>query len=321
MENRNQHPISIRLKVTETCPWTCKFCHKEGGWQIDDVTWDTDTRLAMERLMRHAHVSEVHYTGGEPTVLNGLGLLTAGLRGMGLTVKTTTNGQLTPAKLDRLYGSGLRSFNFSMHTLDPHELSGIQRHMGVEAARLAISLQQAAIQHAVNIGAQVKINTVISGAQDAGRAVSIYEYAKRSGVLVRFLNDLNKGQTAIDVIDSICRDQLTATPVWYQQKPGTSATTTYYRDNDGYEFGVKGIWRSRIPALCAGCRETCTEQFYGMRLEKRDGIFWVRLCLHRQDDKSLMPLADFVRSDQLKQILQVTQSGVQTGTQYSELAN
>ena len=31
---------SIRLKITQKCPWDCLFCHEEGGWGIDDMQWD-----------------------------------------------------------------------------------------------------------------------------------------------------------------------------------------------------------------------------------------------------------------------------------------
>lgn len=58
---------SIRLKITEKCPWDCIFCHEEGGWGIDDIRWDEAMKKNTGLLKDMLSIEEVHLTGGEPT--------------------------------------------------------------------------------------------------------------------------------------------------------------------------------------------------------------------------------------------------------------
>lgn len=60
-----------------------------------------------------------------------------------------------------------------------------------------------------------------------------------------------------------------------------------------------------MASLCKDCQEDCTEQFYGVRLEQREDGYYVRLCLERDDEKSVMPLEDFLESQQLEDINQL----------------
>lgn len=306
MNKSESSNISVRLKVTGSCQWNCRFCHGEGGSRIDEIGWTNKTRDAMSLLMEAACVSEVHFTGGEPTLNRKLHNLTAGLSEMGLTVKTTTNGQFGEQTLNTLFKNGLKSFNFSVHSLRPAELGATQRWMSIRGAARGIERQKRNIRHARRIGAGVKINTVISGPEDIERGLEVLHFARRTGVVLRFLNDLNTCEKALEAIRGICNQVPGVKPAGRKQMPGSSSTTELFQDSTRFIFGVKNIRRMRIPSLCADCREKCIEQFYGIRVEQRNGKFFVRLCLHRSDKKSLMPLDRFVQSGQLQDILRAS---------------
>ena len=141
-------------------------------------------------------INEIHYTGGEPTKNPELATITAGLSALGLEVKTTTNGQFSEDELRRLVESGIKSFNFSVHSLDPDRFLRFQLGRGVwwknkqreevlsesmrknynepvqnrEWAIDQISQQLAMIQKAKELGIDIKINTVISAIEDIDNA-------------------------------------------------------------------------------------------------------------------------------------------------------
>jgi GTP 3',8-cyclase len=309
MKSLREGKISIRLKVTEKCPWDCVFCHKEGGWGIEDIQWSDSIRRQIALLKEISGATEIHYTGGEPTSHKNLEALTAGLVSLGLTVKTTTNGQFSEKKLVRLMSSGLRSFNFSVHALNPGEFVKSQKRTDFGWAQSCIERQKRTINRAMALGVEVKINTVVSSRADINRALEVFHFAKSQGIMVRFLNDLGNGREAIETIEEIATEILGARKVRKKVVTGSSSVTDYYRDREGFEFGVKGIRKHKLASLCKGCLENCPEQFYGIRMEQKKGKLFVRLCLGRHDEKSVMPLEDFLVSEQLREIREPLEFG------------
>ena len=299
-ENRNK--MSLRLKVTNKCPWNCIFCHREGGWRIDDIVWSSPIKNALKTLKEKLGISEVHFTGGEPTSHRHLPELTAGIVSLGLKVKTTSNGQFGECKLLDLMNSGLSYYNFSVLSLDPEEFLKSQRTRDLSWAHRNIEHQEKIIKKAIALGASVKINTVLSSKADIKRAVEVYKFAKTNNVLIRFLNDLSGGHRSVDAIEEMAVRVLQARRSGRKAVSGSSSVTTYFKDGDGFEFGVKGIRAYKLSSLCMGCRLKCTEHFYGVRMEQKNGRFFIRLCLNRNDEKSLMPLERFLVSDQLREI-------------------
>ncbi len=251
-------------------------------------------------------ISEVHYTGGEPTSNRGLEDLTAGLRSLGLKVKTTSNAQLSRETLARLINSGLKSFNFSVLGLSPNDLLSFQRGKSWSWAEKSIKRQKEIIRAARELGGKVKINSVISSGKDIDRCLGIYDFAKTNNIPIRFLADLNNKDVSLDNILYIVKERIFAKKFKEKVTIGSSNKTSYYRDKDGFEFGVKEIRENKLKTLCADCKDKCLENFYGVRLERIKGAFFVRLCIDRKDGKSLLKLEDFLDSDYLKEIISLT---------------
>ena len=53
-----------------------------------------------------------------------------------------------------------------------------------------------------------------------------------------------------------------------------------------------------LPGFCDKCdkRDACLEGFYGLRLEKRNGIHYIRACLLKDTNETLIPLSEFFTS-------------------------
>ncbi|PIV51439.1 hypothetical protein CO115_04910 [Candidatus Falkowbacteria bacterium CG_4_9_14_3_um_filter_36_9] len=293
---------SIRLKVTNRCPWECTFCHKEGSWDIDDIRWNQATEDNMKKLTGALNLKEVHFSGGEPSSNSRLEEISEGLSSMGLEVKTTSNAQFSELRFKKLIDSGIKSFNFSIHALTPENFIKTQNKKDLYWAKKCIEKQKKIIARAKELNINIKLNTVISTEDDIERAKEIYDFAKKNNISVRFLNDLGNGQISIVALKKISEDILQAEKFKEKIVTGSSSKTSYYKDKDGFEFGIKEIRNNKLKTLCEGCKESCTEQFYGIRLEQKDGKFYVRLCIDRKDEKSYMPLEEFLESNQLKEI-------------------
>ncbi len=324
---------SLRIKVTDKCQWQCAFCHNEGDISTADLHWGPDTEEVFKSLKEvMPGLKKIHFTGGEPTRDPGLEAVTAGLSALGLEVKTTTNGQFSPERLRSLIDAGLKSFNFSMHSLDPERFLRFQLGRGVwwrekakksgkalpaselkrtkmtklKWAQNQIENQKAMIREARESGVEVKMNTVISNADDIENAAEIFEWAKKEGIPLRLLNDLGNGLESINAI-RVFLDTIDAQEVLRKVSIGLSACSTVYRTPDGYEFAFKQIRDMKLESMCRSCPRgedgTCEEQFYGVRLQKgKNGKYYVVLCIQESQEETQMPLEDFLESPQFREI-------------------
>lgn len=134
---------SIRCKVGDACGLTCVFCHNEGTPVIptqrgrgrvsiyEDSNGVDFTPGAMEpdqafvamlyNMVNVLGITEVHWTGGEPTLNRRLAELTQIASNLGLIVKMTSNGERGGPHIEKLYAAGLRSVNFSIFGTTPIE--------------------------------------------------------------------------------------------------------------------------------------------------------------------------------------------------------
>lgn len=293
---------SIRLKITEKCPWNCIFCHEEGGWGIDDIRWDEAMQKNIGLVKKMLSIEETHLTGGEPTASRYIEELAGGLTSLGLDVKLTTNGQFSEKKLEELMAKGIKEFNFSIHALNPEDFIKSQKRKNLSWAESNIRNQKEIILKAKELGAKIKLNVLISTEDDIKKAMEVFQYAKENQIPLRFLNDLYNGQVSVLAVDKLAREILKAKKFKETLVRGSSSKSSYYRQEDGFEFGIKEIREYKLKTLCQDCNENCKEQFYGIRMEQRGGRLYIRLCIDRKDGKSLMTVEDFLESEQLKEI-------------------
>ena len=84
---------------------------------------------------------------------------------------------------------------------------------------------------------------------------------------------------------------------------GISNSSTRYHDAAGNQLFVKTTEKNNqiyhLSGFCDKCkkRNECLEGFYGLRLEKRQGVYYIRTCLIRDSNEALIPLTKFFTSD------------------------
>jgi cyclic pyranopterin phosphate synthase len=217
----------IRLVLTTSCQKGCDFCHLEGHKSPEEIGclnqalagWKTRRGLPMiERLggaireddvqativIAHAlGLSNVHLTGGEPSLHPQLLSIVARLHAAGLTVGMTTHAELNQSFFEALLHSGLNSLNVSLHAISAEQYvamdllaQDIARRHGTEAAlRYAdqhLANKKRNIARALAFtqeqpGFRVKANSVV---QDSQTAIAIVEWCNQVGCPIRLQRNI-----------------------------------------------------------------------------------------------------------------------------------
>lgn len=288
---------TLRIKVTNRCPFQCNFCHHEGSIKSQDLIIDSNLIHGLKRFYVDMKLIQAHLTGGEPTTYPLCLSFIRKLKSIGFIVKMTSNGQLAPSLLKRLKKAGLDGINFSIHTLNPIKLGSIQRPIkNFEWGIKSLQRQLRNLKAAKELGLSIKINTVVQNDSDI---LDIISFCKSEGIELRILDDLNPCSLSIQrIIEILTSMKAIITGINLVDK--ASGYSYNIISKDGFKFGVKAIRKNVLRTLCGECRtrDTCKEWFYGIRLEQVGSKALVRLCLHRQDYPAIQTLEEFFESKQ-----------------------
>jgi len=245
-------------------------------------------------------IQEIHLTGGEPTLHPELPEITKSLVDNGFIVKMTTNGQGSSEMMRRLTASGICSIAFSMISLDPVQFLSTQRIKSIPWARAMIDREVDNILLAKDLGVEVKINTVVLGKHDYPRVNAIREFAQKNGIKLVLLNSLGDGETAQQAVFDYVES--------YGQYFGSTEFTNNGKGSKHYLLkdsvgllDAKYIRPFHPEIVCQGCEHnglaSCVEKFYGVRMEFRGGEPYIRLCIQKTNERTVMPLAQFLERD------------------------
>ncbi|GGU57881.1 hypothetical protein GCM10010211_23450 [Streptomyces albospinus] len=151
---------TLRVKIIDACGLACTFCHNEGTPVTTDnlgreagqftgtpgrsgrvsiylstnsasflperIKADSDFASALAAVRGSLPTTEVHFTGGEPTLHPELPALVRIARRLGLTVGLTSNGENGAAVLPECAAAGLDRINLSVFGTTPEELAAVQ---------------------------------------------------------------------------------------------------------------------------------------------------------------------------------------------------
>jgi len=144
------------------------------------------TKIAVDK-----GIDKVRVTGGEPLVRRGVTALISELSAIdGIKdLSMTTNGTLLEKFAQELKDAGLMRVNISLDTTDPQRYRSITRGGNIEDLFRGI---KAAKEAGLS---PLKINCVIDSSSKEEDALLVAEYARREGLIVRFIPkmDLERG--------------------------------------------------------------------------------------------------------------------------------
>lgn len=312
---------TLRVKVGDTCGLTCTFCHNEGTPVAADnrnrsvgtftiggpsgrmsiyaatngarflpapIPADEKFGRVLADLRDALELTEVHLTGGEPTLHPGVADLTGIAVNAGYTVGMTSNGENGGNVLPGCAEAGLDRVNFSIFGTTATELAEVQhaKYRNPKLAERKIKELHRSISVCEERGVKASANIVVLNDSHAPRVHRLLdEYSPH--LTVRLLNSLDHGAASVDAIERILAER-GAVPEANYVTAGVSGSRTSYRLPDGRLVYFKQIRPVRLPETCAGCQfnndTDCEEGFYGVRLYyDREGQYQVGVCIQRMD--------------------------------------
>ncbi len=304
---------ALRIKLTGVCNRTCSFCHEEGDMRgIGAVVPNEDFFECVETLVNSLELRRVMLTGGEPTLHQNL--LKIVRRITCPDISMTTNGirYLDIQRWIALREAGLRKVIVSIHDVMPQDLIQLEtRKRKFGWAQQALKAQKMNLVSASQAGLNVRVNTVVYSSQEhtVGVLNALAVFQVEHGFEIRLLNDLSNIELSQMAISHIC-ETLQAEEVGVSRRAGSSNSVTAWRAGSGFEFSTKTSYRYFFDPVCRSCpiQAQCHEGFYGIRLERRDDDYWVRLCMYKHTPDVLMPWRNFLSSSLAQEFVELCKS-------------
>jgi cyclic pyranopterin phosphate synthase len=315
---------SVRIKVNNDCQWTCTFCHNEGTELPANQTKRSSVFLDYERIelptvgnmpssvevldqvseLQSIGITNVHLTGGEPTLHPDIVKIVSSLTERGFNTKMTSNGQTRPRIIEDLANAGLSGITFSILSLDPKEFLKTQHIQSEQWAQMMIDREKRNILLARDLGIDVKINTVVLGEFDYPRVDTVRKFAQENGIKLVLLPSLEDKEESQPAVFDYAEKH--GTEVGGFEHPNNSKGSRSYSSPEGSKFDAKYIREYHPDVICNGCElrgtNDCYEKFYGIRMEFRENSPYIRLCIQKTNEKTVMPLETFLEEDIISQL-------------------
>ncbi|MBU2561943.1 MAG: radical SAM protein [Nanoarchaeota archaeon] len=116
----------VRFAITPRCNFRCTYCNPKGNKEISDTVSEDDIIRIISGVHK-AGVNRVHWTGGEPTLMD-LERLVKTAKDIGFVEQVmTTNGSKGGRYLRSLADKGLNRLIVSLDTLNPERFRNLTR--------------------------------------------------------------------------------------------------------------------------------------------------------------------------------------------------
>jgi GTP 3',8-cyclase len=194
IDNYGRIAKKLRISVTDKCNMSCGYCMPK-----NNTKWfDSTEVLSFEEIVRlssifgNLGVEKIRITGGEPLVRPLIESLIKSIAKLPpiKSIGLTTNGLLLSDRVEKLKSSGLNSVNIS---LDSFKEDRFKMMTGINGLDKVIS----SIQKAKDAGFDVKINTVVVRGWNDDEVVEFANFARHSGITVRFIEFMPLDGTGI----------------------------------------------------------------------------------------------------------------------------
>ena len=290
--DRLRRPLhDLRISVTDRCNFRCTYCmpkeifdkHYEFLRHADLLSFEEITRAA--RIFVDLGVHKIRLTGGEPLLRRSLERLVEMLHalrtpdGVAPELTLTTNGSLLARKAQQLKDAGLDRVTVSLDALDDaafRQMNDVDFPVtevlrGIEAARRA------------GLG-PVKVNMVVKRGTNDAQIVPMAEHFRNSGVILRFIEYMDVGNTNGWKLDEVLPsqqviDRLQARFPLHPLEPNSAGETAQrWAYDDG--AGEIGVISSVTRAFCSDCNRA--------RLSMEGKLYLCLFASHGHDLRALL---------------------------------
>ena len=316
---------SIRAKITDMCGLSCSFCHNEGTLvrqanssrasvfskknhctlRPGEMSVDDNFFNLFKQAKYRLDLEEVHLTGGEPSLNIHAEDIVATLKGLGLTVKMTSNGETGGDRIKSIIDAGIDGINFSILGLTGEDFQKTQNncHLDKSFYENKIRRMYEAIDLSIKEGIRVGINMVVSDFSSIDKTISLINYYKNR-LRIKIQSDLSNIQESESAIDELLK-RIGAKLIEHRIVAGVSDERLIYETKNGIKIVNKILRRIILNNACSGCSysETdCVEGFYGPRVYvDTDNNYFIGFCIMRME--RIVPYNLFFSSQLCDEIL------------------
>lgn len=299
----------LRIKVTGVCNRNCSFCHHEGGdCNIEELFPDTVLKNSIKRLCNKLNIRSAALTGGEPLMhpdLPGFASFLKSYCGFD-NIYMTSNGIIPKPKefWKEMKKCCLRKVNISV----PDVFSEYKRNSAITEDVFHNQIENISLITQLEIPVDVNV-VVFSDFLYTQYVIDTLNSLKNDKLNfhIYLLPNLTAAgyHHSIETIKKVCKN-MGYVKDYICSSDYISNTSVRYHDKIGNQLFIKTTQKNnqiyRLPVLCDKCKlkNGCYEGFYGLRLEKRQGCYFIRLCLIKDTENVLVPLEQFFTTDTYK---------------------
>jgi len=255
IDNYGRIAKKLRVSVTDRCNMRCGYCMPKNNtkWLHSTEVLSFEEIIRLSSIFANLGVEKIRITGGEPLVRPLVENLIKSIAKIPhiKSIGLTTNGLLFSDKVKKLKSSGLNSVNIS---LDSFKEDRFKMMTGTNGLGKVIS----SIHKARDAGFDVKINTVVVRGWNDDEVVEFANFARRTGITVRFIEFMPLDGTGIwrsdlvfskkEMIEKLESSIGEVSPVLEQE---ISAPAKLYSFSDG--IGTVGFIPSVTEPFCNQC--------------------------------------------------------------------
>jgi cyclic pyranopterin phosphate synthase len=180
-------------------------------------------------------IKKIRLTGGEPLIRKDLDKFIKMISDYApnIDLALTTNGYYLENSAKLLKEAGLKRVNISLDSLKKETYQKI-------AQKDVLDKVLKGIEESIKVGLKVKLNVVILKGVNDNEILSLYKWGKNRNLTIRFIEYMEnhsaetsiKGIPSKEVLD-ILEQEFNFTEIERDNSPAV-----YYKDNDGYIFGL-----------------------------------------------------------------------------------
>jgi len=228
----------LRISVTQRCNFRCQYCmpEKPFEWTPKENLLSYEEMFSFIKVAIDNGIKKIRITGGEPLVREDIDKFISMIKTYkkDIDLALTTNGYLLKSQVQKLKKAGLKRINISLDSLEKETFWYLTKKNVLQSVLDGIDA-------AIEAGMIVKLNSVILKGINENEVLSLYDYAKRKGIQIRFIeymenesaySDLKTMQSK-EIIEIISQKCLINE---IQMKENSAAKL--YQDQSGYVFGI-----------------------------------------------------------------------------------
>jgi len=227
----------IRVSVTSRCNFRCLYCmpNTPFEWEPKENLLSYEEMFEFLKVAINNGIKKIRITGGEPLIRKDLDKFIKMISDYApdIDLALTTNGYFLKGSAKLLKNAGLKRINISLDSLK----SDIYQKI---AQKDVFDNVIDGIEEAQKAGLKVKLNAVILKGINDNEIVDLYEYAKSKDMNIRFIEYM-ENNTADSTIKGIKSDEvleILQKHHSFKKQERDNSPAEYYKDEDGYIFGL-----------------------------------------------------------------------------------